>query len=864
MSVVDFFISSSLRTARMDSYQLSSSSPELPSLTDIFAKNSAKPSLRSGSDLVPVPTKTLTAFTNATNLIGDVPELNIDVEQTRRSPILGLNIVNALIRGCSPEAPTSAQQETPILVESSPTEEPWQRSKTKTPTPEPRQPPMPKDKVTKIVAKEKPGEKATRSCATTETVSKHFMPKTGKSKAAQIQDQEPMEWDNYESDLPPNELAVTAQSCSEPALQRRVDWTPPPANNTIFIASDSDNQELLSSDRREKASKEVFQTLFENYACTDDSASISSGRQHQPEVLKKRKRIDLLSTTGKQAEEFRAKEISPSKPAPAKRKARTITELATAPYAVPVAPEPEFDLETRSTRDSLLDYFDSGGEVKALVEHQSVVMSKNKQGSKPSKAKAKPRKKKGGSAEAPILLSPNSALKLSSNQDFVFGTSSQLVGEESPATLRELQLAIQASNRDDDPFGESDSQGLWHASARDNDGELMDVIDLVQTPIPPNKNQRLTTRGRKELHLSNQPQSDDFVDIDTIALDTPRAENATPSQHNPHFFPTQTVPPPALSVVNDPATTYTDFSDTSIPRPKYETFTDSQLSKHLASYGFKPVKKRQAMIALLDQCWASKNPGGNSVQARPISTTAALTSPKRTGKAKAPPQPPAAGAGAGASEKPAGRPRARLPKKVTEATSTTSSDPPTVSVVAKSKSKKTSASSPAKEPRGRAKQPARSKREEIADSENSDPEDEGDRGSPSLSPSSPEPFDDASDTAAAIAAGDEEEETDLLLTTPADERQVALFGYITRAVAGQPRSRDPACPSWHERMLLYDPVVIEDLTAWLNEGNDGGALARAGYGGGEVTPADVKRWCEARGVVCLWRNNRRGKERKRS
>jgi hypothetical protein len=59
-------------------------------------------------------------------------------------------------------------------------------------------------------------------------------------------------------------------------------------------------------------------------------------------------------------------------------------------------------------------------------------------------------------------------------------------------------------------------------------------------------------------------------------------------------------------------------------------------------------------------------------------------------------------------------------------------------------------------------------------------------------------------------------------------------------------------------MLLYDPVVLEDLAAWLNTGE----LTRLGYDE-EVSPAEVKRWCESRSVICLWKVNLRGKERKR-
>jgi hypothetical protein len=59
-------------------------------------------------------------------------------------------------------------------------------------------------------------------------------------------------------------------------------------------------------------------------------------------------------------------------------------------------------------------------------------------------------------------------------------------------------------------------------------------------------------------------------------------------------------------------------------------------------------------------------------------------------------------------------------------------------------------------------------------------------------------------------------------------------------------------------MLMYDPVVLEDLTSWLNAGQ----LDRVGYDD-EVSAGDVKKWCESKSICCLWKVNLQGKERKR-
>ena len=59
-------------------------------------------------------------------------------------------------------------------------------------------------------------------------------------------------------------------------------------------------------------------------------------------------------------------------------------------------------------------------------------------------------------------------------------------------------------------------------------------------------------------------------------------------------------------------------------------------------------------------------------------------------------------------------------------------------------------------------------------------------------------------------------------------------------------------------MLMYEPIILEDLTAWLNtEG-----LNRIDEDN-EVSPEQVKAWCEGRSVCCLWRENLRGGARAR-
>lgn len=88
-----------------------------------------------------------------------------------------------------------------------------------------------------------------------------------------------------------------------------------------------------------------------------------------------------------------------------------------------------------------------------------------------------------------------------------------------------------------------------------------------------------------------------------------------------------------------------------------------------------------------------------------------------------------------------------------------------------------------------------------------------------------------------------------------------LFPEITAQVKGAPATGNIKNPSWYEKMLLYDPIVLEDLTTWLNEqglrleGKDKEMVELSGW----MTQA----WCEANSVCCLWREGLRGGVRTR-
>jgi Slx4 endonuclease len=63
-------------------------------------------------------------------------------------------------------------------------------------------------------------------------------------------------------------------------------------------------------------------------------------------------------------------------------------------------------------------------------------------------------------------------------------------------------------------------------------------------------------------------------------------------------------------------------------------------------------------------------------------------------------------------------------------------------------------------------------------------------------------------------------------------------------------------PTWHEKMLMYDPIVLEDLTLWLNtKGFNTIGEDR------EINIVEVKDWCHENGICCLWRGGWRGNKK---
>ncbi|OIW23887.1 hypothetical protein CONLIGDRAFT_637128 [Coniochaeta ligniaria NRRL 30616] len=947
--------SPSRSTMQAEALVILSSSPDFPSIDELLPKPKKKPLLRSGSRAAPIPETALKSFTTASHFWhstiaeedesavigeGDVTHQEKVQNVMKRARSVPRDVVSHEVlvehdhdlhgQGATtapsdptvqekPAKGTTRQKPKSVLAPESaeelglsPKEKPWKKYKGKDAAD--GQTKIPKGKITKPIAA-KP--KQTRKKA--ETVSKHFTTAVAP---------EPIDIDDHQTPL-------------EPALKRRTDWTPTKNTEQPIILLDSSTVKDVTSPRLGGADaslqprQDIFKSLRDTYSCPDleDVGRTAVSLQEHIDVLGKRKLIEMV-TTG-ETTESKTPEESPVKQKAPKKKPRTITELATAAYRV--AETADFPgIEEQSRDESLLNYFDTSEEsVLALAAKDKAVPGKAKSPKTGAKAKPKRVSKKKTEPPQPILLSPASAIRQVSRQDFVFGTSSQLATEVDAGLLRDLHQAMKDSNQREeyDPFASSPTENdftrkssghrLWGAGARNEDGDLLEVevIDLVDSPAI----EKDLTNPSVILSLATDAAADQdgsmdsrcaatLSKVDVISL----SSSLTPTHPKPRFSILQKQPnivaassvpagassgaghqsfmqaATATTLDEDPpasnqeqyhqmASSAPDASAPAsheAPAPKYELFTDAQLAKEVQSYGFKPIKRRTAAIALLVQCWSSKNQtrtqtlgqGTNAslstssmaaAKAKPSAPAPAAAKPRGRPKKVASTAEPSESASASApvpapesaTKRPRGRPKknavsdkiavAKKPSKTT--TKRSSLSPPPAAA----------ASGPAPGPSTpkRKRQAPAQPAIEIADSD----QEEMDPFDLSSAASSPAPANEFSSPAPGVDLSmTEADDSVLSLTSSPTSQQARLFAYITDAVRTAPRSKDPQNPSWHEKMLLYDPIVLEDLAAWLNAGQ----LDRVGCEE-EVSCGDVKKWCESKSVCCLWKVNLNGKERKR-
>lgn len=676
-----------------------------------------------------------------------------------------------------------------------------------------------------------------------------------------------------------------------PAIKRRTAWTPPSATSrpdifdTSIVGEELDDDKIRSgidlSDESSRRLPDLLSSFGFNNARSTSQKKLSYGVG-----TKKRKLIEMIRTSSSTLTSENALVQKAKVP---KKKARTLTDLAISAYA----PEDESD----DNPAPILQYF-SYQTTEQSTRHEFKVPPKPR-----PRSSARKSAKGEGTAQKPILLSPESALKQVGKQDFVFGTSSQLAREESPTFLRDIHAAMQASNEIDvdDPFLDSicvpaastttldkgkaissPKQSLWSAAARDTSGELLDIamVDLVESPVPgkitllatkehtfpPTKVPSLpTTVYHSELNSGREENNDVWQDLNKIAT-TPQSSHHLSKTVGPVEAairngilgsPTKStklldMPPTSShkSKLTDSASKSTNAPPKSSPHkkhakdavmPDFAGYTTAQLTKDIASYRFKPIKSRDQMIALLEKCWESKQRMAlAALGINPIKKSSQDEEPKSMKEQSLPHSQIEGSFSKGLRGRPKADGTALLPPKQKTKSKTKSANAVEALDLDHARSL-----SQIRTPQ-KSKRRGREASEDISDSDiNMTPSPP--RRRPSQIRTPPLPLQTSSATPV-------EDGHELSLNSS----QIWLFKYITRAVTSVPPTDDPKNPSWHEKILLYDPIILEDLTIWLNTG----ALEKVGWDG-EVEPKEVKKWCESKSVCCLWKENLRGGARSR-
>lgn len=652
-------------------------------------------------------------------------------------------------------------------------------------------------------------------------------------------------------DLPAKPAPVPQDLELKKAGERRMSWTPAKESNYPYQM-----EEFTPEATQDETTTEPkgFSSLLGSYGYAKTERSPSTTIMDDSNPLRKRKHIELVKTGN--AATMKATETA--KPKAVKKKARTITDKATAEYAAADNDEAE--------AAPILQYF---------RREDSLVDPSGAPRTKARKILTKPGKGKKATEPVSALLAPQAALEHAKRQEFVFGTSSQLARDDDPAFLRDLQQAMQLSNHYDvdDPFAEplpslssttgSGKAKLWEAAAliEEEGAKHMEALDLSRSSQVENHfNNQVTpapttdAEASRQSALSTVPE-DDWIEIDqtpTPAL-VPQHVPAPPPrrEHSPSPIVHGLEPRLAAMVLAPKATNNADLSTSNpdVPLmasrsqaaakritpaqptaqcPDYDSYSTTELTKEIAKYKFKPIKKREDMVAMLKQCWEAKqNQTSGILQHKPKPIEAPPPSS----------QPPAPAIETVASPpRKRGRPRkgepttASIRKLDPKPLTTTKTKPPSASAPAPSTPKK----------RGRPRKVLPIP-EDIFDAEG--PPTPSPPRVRSTQPQALEIFEDSEDDADA---------TLLPLSPSSLERE--LFSAISRAVTTQPPSRDIKRLSWYEKILLYDPILLENLTKWLNEEG----LGRVGYDG-EVMPLQVKQWCQRKSVCCLFKESKRNR-----
>lgn len=472
------------------------------------------------------------------------------------------------------------------------------------------------------------------------------------------------------------------------------------------------------------------------------------------------------------------------------------------------------------------------------------------------KKSIKQRKKKSTKKREPeyIILSPDEATRSANAQNFLFGTCSQLERDDSPTFFEETQKALQNSESitSGQAVPERHYTGLpskslairftgnkshWSVAARDLDGSMLqpEVIDMTDSPNSSTYFKRTTSEtkhGVSKAKLSVPTQiakSDLTINKNTQLRSIPETE-----------IPPLTLNPKLSSVSRDVENPSEQPLIKPSHMPNFNGYTDAELSKQISAYGFKAIRGRKKMIDLLEKCWQNKH---NKEKGTTGSIETSLAASSQISNV-------ASSSVAKAQENPSEQSMKTKPP---------ASGPNTTSRTEQRKKSTKSATKKTKKSE-KSSQPAPSRFNTIDEIQDSEEEliPSPTRVHMQRQSSSRQP----TPTTSSLSLGSKGRRplafSKLSNSSNNDPSLPDLHGQITKAIRLQPRppvSSSCSAPqllqrlTWHEKILLYDPIILEDLATWLN--TEGLALVCDDR---EVSAGFVRGWCESQSICCTYRN----------
>ncbi|KAH7377409.1 hypothetical protein BKA66DRAFT_513694 [Pyrenochaeta sp. MPI-SDFR-AT-0127] len=653
----------------------------------------------------------------------------------------------------------------------------------------------------------------------------------------------------------------------EEAVARRRDWTPPPEDTTpqtpLTNSAGKENHHVVPDATCN------FSHLLSNFAYAQPPSVQSTTRINHTEILAvaKRRRIELVEVPSNQPT---SNNSSPEKGKAPKKKARTITDLVTEKYAPrdaisnAHAANNNFSHPQNIVEKVPLNDVETNSHTHPKAAPRKHSTSKPRSAKKDSKAKSK---KASAEASNPLpekLLSPVSAVTRMNRQEILFGTSSQLALEDSPTMVRQLQLAIKESEGDADALPDDDvlkteqlrwpklrkiqgRRALWAASARDDAGNMLEHIENVYIPEPDRtQDPPLLMDGthdrpaRQSVLMDNDELNPPSAVLISSDLPTPPCTMSQGSETNKHTD---------YGCLHD--STFDDIDDfEQEPPPSNQNVSSQNRFLDINDFSLPPSGQMKRFPPRALRPPAAGHSEGSS--------------PNRIGRSTKPPSTVSLeGIPSKATHKP-------LESKITVAD--TIFQPPSTPL-----------------------QPT--KRfidiEEILDSE--------DEALEVFSPTPPrirrlqeqDPLPLVSFDGSLIQSPIKNSRissvtsVDRIPTTNLQWNHIReqTFEKITAYIRSLPPTTDPQNPSWHEKILMYDPIIIEDFTSYLNTHTsirtfkratqkqikswnqvlktNGDAALSVDESGEEVLAIRkeleaymVQGWCESLGVCCIWGEGR--------